>query len=575
MQYDPGRFKDYFEHQITYAAGFRRNVARYGSAVALIDPPSGRQWTYAELGADVGRCAAALAERGVGRGDRVMYQLFNGVEFALLYLATQRLGAISVPANYRLAPGETAHILRDSQPTVFIVDAECAPAAAQALELSGIHPAVLAVGEPGGGRPDGWEDFAAALAAAAGAPPDLPTDFSIYEETTRLYTSGTTGMPKGVALPSIAEVMSAHDVIMHFPLSPTDRTLNMTPWFHRGGLHSGGPTPAFYIGAGVVPLRSFSPGTVLDWVGEYGLTFLIGAPTTLEMIAAEQEKQPRDLGTLKGIVTMGAPLDRAAALRYQELLTPRIFNGYGTTEAFWNTFLRPEDLPARAGTAGRSCTDDDVAVVKVFPDRRGRPDELAAQDGTEAGEVIMRSPKAGYSYINLPAVEEEKFHDGWLYPGDMATWDADGFVTILGRKDDMIISGGENIHPVQVEGVLAEHPAVLDAVVVGVPDDQWGQRVVAYVIRSGDADSSADASADAGSLDAFCLAHPDLADFKRPRAYRFVDEVPVTATGKKMHFKLAETAVQDLAAGNFSAPGAAPSPGAGAAVPTERTVAME
>ena len=552
MPYDAGRFKDYFEHQMTYAAGFRRNVSRYWNAVALIDPPTGRSWTYAQLGADVGRCAALLAARGVGRGDRVMYQLFNGVEFALLYLATQRLGAISVPVNYRLAPGETAHILRDSEPAVFIADAECAAAAAQALQLAGATPAVLVVGAVDGAEtpPGGWEDFSAALDQDTGTPPDLPADFSIYAESTRLYTSGTTGMPKGVALPSIAEVMSAHDVIMHFPLAPTDRTLNMTPWFHRGGLHSGGPTPAFYIGAGVVPLRSFNPATVLDWVGEYGLTFLIGAPTTLEMIAAEQEKQPRELGTLKGIVTMGAPLDRAAALRYQELLTPRIFNGYGTTEAFWNTFLRPEDLPARAGTAGRSCTDDDVAVVKVFPDRRGRPDELAAQDGAEAGEMIMRSPKAGYSYVNLPAVEEEKFHNGWLYPGDMATWDEDGFVTILGRKDDMIISGGENIHPVQVEGVLAEHPAVLDAVVVGVPDEQWGQRVVAYVIRSGEADSAADADA----LDAFCLAHPGLADFKRPRAYRFVDEVPVTATGKKMHFKLAETAKQDLADGNFSAP---------------------
>ncbi|MDF2499082.1 MAG: acsL, partial [Arthrobacter koreensis] len=126
MPYDAGRFKDYFESQMTYGAGFRRNVSRYGSAVALIDPPTGREWTYAQLGADVERCAAMLAERGVRAGDRVMYQLFNGVEFALLYLAAHRLGAISVPVNYRLAPGETAHILRDSEPSVLIVDAECA-----------------------------------------------------------------------------------------------------------------------------------------------------------------------------------------------------------------------------------------------------------------------------------------------------------------------------------------------------------------------------------------------------------------------------------------------------------------
>jgi acyl-coenzyme A synthetase/AMP-(fatty) acid ligase len=281
---------------------------------------------------------------------------------------------------------------------------------------------------------------------------------------------------------------------------------------------------------------------VLDWVAEYGLTFLIGAPTTLAMLADEQERSPRDLSALSGLVTMGSPMDRASILRYQELLTPRIFNGYGTTEAFWNTFLRPEDLPQRAGTAGRACTDDDVAVVKVFEHRRGRPDELVARDGLESGEVIMRSPKSGFSYVNLPDKDEEKFFEGWLYPGDIAVWDEEGFVTILGRKDDMIISGGENVHPVQVEEALAAFPGVLDSLVVGLPDERWGQRVVAYVVRKSDAVT-------ARLLDEHCKAHPVLADFKRPRAYRFVDELPMTATGKKMHFKMAEQAVQDESAG--------------------------
>ncbi|MCC9205850.1 class I adenylate-forming enzyme family protein [Arthrobacter sp. zg-Y769] len=543
MSYDPTRYRNYFEHSLTYAAGFVRNVARYADRVAITDPPSGRELTYAQLGDAVNAVARALAERGVGRGDRVLYQLYNSVEFALLYLATQRLGAISVPVNYRLAPGETAHILRDSDPAVFVVDAEHTDAAAQALELAGVSPVVLVAGGSG----QLGEDFDAAVDAATGELPDLPADFSTFEESTRFYTSGTTGMPKGVPLPSIAEVMSAHDVIMHFPLSPADRTLNMTPWFHRGGLHSGGPNPVFYIGGSVVPMRSFNPATVLDWVGEQGLTYLIGAPTTLELIAVEQEKKPRNLETLRGIVTMGAPLDRAAAIRYQDLLTPRIFNGYGTTEGFWNTFLRPEDLPAHAGSAGRACTDDDVAVVRVFDGRRGQPHELAARDGSEIGEVIMRSPKSGFSYANLPQVEEEKFHDGWLYPGDMATWDAEGYLTIMGRTDDMIISGGENIHPVQVEAALADHPGVLDSVVVGVPDDRWGQRVVAYVVRR-------DAELDAEGLDAFCLAHPGLADFKRPRGYRFVEDVPLTATGKKMHYKVADSAAQDWLGGRMDVP---------------------
>ncbi|MFI5086664.1 MAG: class I adenylate-forming enzyme family protein, partial [Actinomycetales bacterium] len=345
MTYDPGRFRDYFEHAFTYHAGFLRNVARYGGSPAILDPVSDRSWTYAELAADVARAANALAQRGVGRGDRVVYQLPNSPEFAILYLATQRLGAISVPANFRLAPGETAHILRDSTPKIFIFAEPYATDALAAVELSGQHPELLVVGTgtagPDAPRPDaptgavtgGIPGFAAALASAGGEDPELPADFSSYEETTRLYTSGTTGMPKGVPLPSIVEIMSAHDVIMHFPLTPFDRTLNMTPWFHRGGLYSGGPNPVFYVGGSVVPLPAFDAATVLDWVPAHGITFLIGAPTTLAMLADQQEERPRDLGGLRGIVTMGAPLTRAAALRYQRVLSPRIFNGYGTTEA--------------------------------------------------------------------------------------------------------------------------------------------------------------------------------------------------------------------------------------------------
>lgn len=558
MSYDASRFRQYFEHSFTYDAGFRRNVGRFGAETAILEPVSGRTWTYAELDDDVARAASALASRGVGRGDAVVYQLTNSPEFAILYLATQRLGAVGVPINFRLAPGETAHILADSGPVVFVFAASDAGHARAAVERSGIAPALLSVddeadgagrdGESGQGTPGGGvEDFAGALAAADSAPV-LPGDFSTYEESTRLYTSGTTGMPKGVSLPSLVEVMSAHDVIMHFPLTPYDRTLNMTPWFHRGGLYSGGPNPVFYVGGSVVPMRAFDAATVLDWVQDYGITFLIGAPVTLGMLADEQETNPRDLSGLRGIVTMGAPLSRTAVLRYQQVLTERIFNGYGTTEAFWNTFLRPEDLPEHAGSAGRACTDDDVAVVRIFEDRPASPSELAARDNREVGEVIMRSPKSGFSYYNLPGIDEEKFHSGWLYPGDLATWDEDGFVTIVGRKDDMIISGGENIHPVQIEEVLEEHDAVSQAAVVGVPDDRWGQRVVAYVIAHGE-------PATADELDAHCRAHASLANFKRPRAYRHVDELPLTATGKKMHFKVEELAIADEAAGVFQEPG--------------------
>jgi acyl-CoA synthetase (AMP-forming)/AMP-acid ligase II len=244
---------------------------------------------------------------------------------------------------------------------------------------------------------------------------------------------------------------------------------------------------------------------------------------------------------------MGAPLDREACLRYQRLLTPRIYNGYGTTEAFWNTFLRPSDLPEHAGSAGRACTDDDVAVVRIYEGRRAEPDDHAAKDRSEVGEVIVRSVKSGYAYVNQPQEQAERFHDGWLYIGDLATWDEDEYVTIVGRKDDMIISGGENVHPTQVEAVLGEHPGVSDAAVVGLPDRRWGEIVLAYVV-------AIDPELDAATLEAHCRGHHMLAAYKRPRLYRFVDQLPMTATGKKLHYRLREQAADDAADGRLQAP---------------------
>ena len=539
--YDPEAYRSFFERDFTYFAGFRRNTHRYADRVAMQCPATGTSWTYAELGAGVDRLAAGLARAGVEPGDVVVYQLYNGPEFAHLYLATQQCGAVGSPINFRLSPGETAFILDDSRPKVFVYDTALSDVAGPALERAQHRPdLVVAVG---GGIPVNSSvlRFDELLGTDGNTKPATRT---AYEETTRLYTSGTTGMPKGVPLNSMIEIFTAHDVIMHFLLSPDDRTLNMTPWFHRGGLYAGGPNPAFYVGAQVVPLRSFDPQLCLDHVERFGITFLIGAPTNLEMLANAQSERPRDLSTLRGMVTMGAPLERDAALRYQETLCPQIFNGYGTTEAFWNTFLRPADLPAHAGSAGRACTDDDVAVVKVLDDRLAGPHETVARDGAEVGEVIVRSPKCGYAYTNAPEQEAAKFHDGWLYIGDLATWDSQEFVTIVGRKDDMIVSGGENVHPVQVEEALNEHEGIADSMVVGIPHERWGQLVVAYVVPSGSALTAAD-------CEEHCRSHPMLATYKRPRAYRFVDALPLTATGKKVHYKARKQATSDYEEGLF------------------------
>jgi len=545
--YDVRMFKETFEYDFTYLNGFMRNVRRFANRPALTCPLRERTWTYAELNSEVNKLAHALLEDGVGKYDVVMYQLFNSAEFVFCYLAPQKIGAINCPVNFRLAPGETAYIIDDSKPAVFVYDAESRETAEQALAMAKHRPKRVVMvdihneQEP----PEGCVRYTEYVQGRLEEDPDIQRPSHVYDETTRLYTSGTTGMPKGVPLNNINDVLSAHDVAMHFPLSPVDKTLNMSPWFHRGGLHSGGPTPTLYVGGEIVILRYFNPKTCLEYVSKYNLSFLIGAPPMLKLLYETQKKSPADLSQLKGIVTMGAPLGREDCIRYQETLTPNIFNGYGTSEAFWNTFLRPHDLPDMAGSAGRSCTDDEVAVVKVYSHGRAEPDDVVAMDGKEVGEIIVKAPaKTTYSYLNNPEESERVFYKGWIYIGDMGTWDEQGYVTVVGRKNDMIVSAGENIHPVQIEEVLNQHPKVQESIVVGVPDELRGESVVAYVIKS-------DASLTAAELQKYCSESPQLANYKKPRFYRFVDELPYTATGKKRHFQVRELAKKEAQMGVF------------------------
>lgn len=549
-EYDPSAFKKVFEQHFTYAAGVERNIHRYANQLALTDSDTGQTWTYREFGAVTGQLVAGLAAKGVGVGDIVAYQLMNRPEFAFLYVAAQGLRAVSSPMNFRLAPAEVAFILNDSKPAVFFYDAADADNIATALQLSEFQPPVIVAVGDGTPVPGSlvFDDLLVPDAPSFRAPADAST----WDETSRLYTSGTTGMPKAVPLTSLNEVLTAHDVIMQMSLVPGDKTMNMSPWFHRGGNYCAGPNTMLYLGGSVVTLPRFDAALVLDLVEQHSLSYIIGAPTNLERLAEVQEVTPRALESLKGIVTMGAPFERAAALRYERILSPRIANGYGTTEAFWNTFLRPEDLVASAGAAGRASIDDDVVVVKVYADRLADSDDLADRNGQEIGEVIVRSSKSGHAYMHNPQEQAKKFHDGWLYAGDLATWTDDEMITIVGRKDDMIISGGENVHPVQVEALLADHEGVADSVVVGMPHPEWGELVVAYIQRK--PGQLSDEAAAASELDAFAKSSPKLADYKRPRQYAFVEELPYTATGKKQHFKLKDQSTSDADAGLFVSP---------------------
>lgn len=538
-------FKKAFESGYTWIEGFMRNVRRYGNRLALSFPETEEKWTYLELNREVNRFANALLADGIGYGEVVMYQLLNCPVFAFAYVAAHKIGAVNCPVNYRLSAGEIALTIDDSKPAVFIYELEQQDIVMQALSMTNHKPKRVIMMDINHSHPacEGTVRYEDYISGASDEEPKITHTPSIYDETTRLYTSGTTGRQKGVPLTSINEVLSAHDIMIHFPMNQTDITMNTTPWFHRGGLHCGGPTPTFFAGGTIVIMRKFIPRVCLQYIERYGLTFVVGVPAVLEQLTETQLKDGRDLSSLKGVVTMGSPLERAACIRFQQVLTPNIFNGYGTTESLWNTFLRPFDLPDRAGTAGGSCVDDDVRVVKIFEDRRAEPDEEAATNGIEVGEVIIKAPaKSPYCYYNNPEETERKYHNGFLYTNDLATWDKDRYITICGRKDDMIISAGENIYPTQIEEVLNGFDKVADCIVTAVPDKERGELVTAYIVK-------ADPELTYEELEEFCKNSPMIANYKRPRYYRFITDIPLNATGKKLHNKAKQMAKDDLVNG--------------------------
>ncbi|MCF0120207.1 MAG: acyl--CoA ligase, partial [Oscillospiraceae bacterium] len=311
--YNADEFRRVFEKSFTWISGFMCNVRRSPGKTALIDSLTDRSWTYSELNDDVNRFATALAASGVGQGDMVLYQLYNSPQFSLCYIAPQKLGAINSPINFNLSSGETARLIDRDTPKVYVYDCDVMEMAWKALEMCSYKPEVILAVDYRNRRPqlpEGHIFFDDYLAAGTTSEPVTDYIPDMYAEVTRFGTSGTTGMPKGVPINNANEVLSAHTAIMHFPLSPKDVTLNMTPWFHRGGLHCGGMTPTFYVGGTVVILRLFNAKSCFDCVRKYGVTYLIGVPSALKNLAARQEKHPEDLSGLRGIVTMGSPLNK-------------------------------------------------------------------------------------------------------------------------------------------------------------------------------------------------------------------------------------------------------------------------
>lgn len=540
--YDDKMFIETFEREYTWLNGFMRNVRRFGNRDALIDPLTNRKWSYTQLNKEANKLAHALRQDGVGKDDVVMSVLANCPEFCFAYIGPRKVGAIVNLANFKLSFGELALLIDHNEPKVIIYSADVAKMVNDAVNAAKHKPLKIVMADNLNEEklPDGHCTYEEYVGTQPESDPEMDFVPHIYDEVVRMCTSGTSALPKSVPVNDINEVLSAHDVIMHYPLNCTDVSMNMTPLFHRGGSHSGGTGPMFYVGGTLVLMRSFSPRTTLQYVEKYGITFLTGSPASLEMLARIQEKTPYDLSGLRGMVTMGAPLEKAACERYMEVLSPNIVNGYGTTETYWNTVLRPFDLPQSAGSIGRSSIDDDVRLVKVYDDHKAEPDEFVDTDNETVGEVIICAPeKTTYSYYKNDEEQENKFYKGWMYTNDVGVWDENHYITINGRKDDMIICSGENIYPTQIEEALSDFEKVADSMVVAVPDKTRGNAVAAYVVPK-------DNSLTVKELFEFCSQSPMLSTYKRPRWYCIVDEVPRTATGKKMHYVLKKQAVEDL-----------------------------
>ena len=537
--------QEQFEREFDFIHGFERNARHFATKVAVSDPTKDATLTYAELNVEANKLANALAAAGLKKGDAFGVALFNTIEFVVAYIASEKLGAIFCPINYNYSPNEVLYFFGDSRPDVLIYDAELEELMKRsfdrAKEEGVVAPTVVArVGTPEETLLPDVVDYVEFFKDAPTTAPPEPEGVSTYDEIVRLYTSGTTGRAKGVPLTRMNEVMSVHEVAMRYPIFANDVTINTTPWFHRGGFH-GGMTPTLYLGGEVVVLRRFNATVCLKNIQKRRVTILLGVPSAAIMVAQKQERAKTDVSTVHMLVMMGSDLEKATCEYLQTVFTDvRFINSYGTTEAFLSTFLDSDSLPEKAGTAGRAAYDDDVILVEPIEGGWGDPKNVVPKDGKTLGEVIVRcSTKTPGGYYNKPEESAKKFHNGYLYTGDLAVWDEEEFITIVGRKDDMMISAGENIYPQPIEEAICQNEKVSDCIVVPIAEMARGQALVAYVVRT-------DESLTVRELLQFCAQSPSLSNFTTPRYYRFLDELPYTPTGKKQRYVLKAQAPKDL-----------------------------
>ncbi len=479
--------------------------------------------TYAELAASVRRLAAGWTTLGIRPDDRIALLLPNCPPFVFGYYAAAQIGAVAVPANPLLKPAELEYIWRDADVRLVLTAPPLLPGVQAARQnLPGLRY-VISI-SPREEMPDpaladsipGFSTLQEVMAQGAQQPGASVSAHPIDENRCAviIYTSGTTGYPKGAMLSHKNLTRNVEQVQAALFFEPRDRFLTVLPLFHSfaGTVCM---NTALARGCASVLLENFAPGRVLETIEKHRVTIFPGIPTMFHLLLQHTPERAHDLSSLRLIVSGGAPLPAATLQALERRFGVPVLEGDGPTECSPVTSVNPQNGPRKVGSVGPPLPGVEIAIF----DEEDRP--LPAG---EIGEIVVRGDNVMLGYLNQPEATAEAMRHGWYHTGDLGMMDAEGYVYIVDRKKDMIITSGMNVYPRQVEEVLFQHPAVANAAVIGLPDALRGEEVVAVVVpRSG-------AQPTERELIAYCREH--LANFKAPRRVLFRESLPLGGTGK-------------------------------------------
>ena len=475
--------------------------------------------THAQLDVRAARLATGLAELGVSSGDRVALLLHNGFEFVESLLACHKLGACAVPVNFRLAAEEIEFILEDAGAVGVISGGELADASSLlATQVRSVEFHLAVAGAPPGAV--AYEQVVADSPPRADQSPLLEDDLALL-----CYTSGTTGRPKGAMLSHRNLVASTLSWIHEMRASADDVWLSGQPMFHIGGIN--GLLPFLVLGATCVitPTTGFDADNALALLARHDVTMCIFVPTQWDAICANPRVAGTDVSRLRAAMWSASPASLATLERMTETFpNADIVSAYGQTEmAGATTLLKGPDAKRKMGSVGLPMLGTELRLVD---------DQLRDVGAGGVGEVVYRGPTVLAGYWRDDPASDEAFTGGWFHSGDLATRDDEGYLRLVDRKKDLIISGGENIYPAEVERALLEHPSVREVAVVGVPHPRWVETPLAFVVPAGDA----------RVVDADLLAHlrNRVASYKKPSAIVVVETLPRNAAGKVLKRQLRE-----------------------------------